>query len=313
MKKLSTQFCVSDDSVNCYGYRLLSSGFLPERYEPKIGFLMHDREEGVAVKWEDLRVEGDKIYATPVVNDVSFPKLLQEIEEGFYVGASVGHIVALEWSDEPEMKLAGQTGPTVTKWYCREISIVDIPGNYHALARLYDENRNVLMDLSDRRDDNLFIKRNMSELKPLSTADYAVLNLSADASAEQVSAALQSLSERAKRADEAEKKYNDLVSQHAQERVDAIVAEALRDGKMYPAMAEHLKKHYAGNPKALAELVATMPKQVQVKDLTGDEQVPTELAKKSYRDLFVSGELEEVKTKYPNYYKKLEEEQVKNG
>ena len=313
MKKLSTEFCVSDDSVNCYGYRLLSSGFLPERYDPKIGFLMHDREEGVAVKWEDLRVEGDKIYATPVVNDVSFPKLLQEIEEGFYVGASVGHIVALEWSDEPEMKLAGQTGPTVTKWYCREISIVDIPGNYHALAKLYDEHKNVLLDLSDRSGDNLFKDKNMSELKSLSAADYAVLNLSADASAEQVSAALQSLSERAKRADDAEKKYNDLVSQHAQERVEAIVAEALKEGKMYPAMAEHLKKHYAGNPDALAELVATMPKQVQVKDLTDDEQVPAELAKKSYRDLFVSGELEEVKTKYPNYYKKLEEEQVKNG
>ena len=313
MKKLSTQFCVSDDSVNCYGYRLLSSGFLPDRYEPKIGFLMHDREEGVAVKWEDLRVEGDKIYATPVVNDVSFPKLLQEIEEGFYVGASVGHIVALEWSDEPEMKLAGQTGPTVTKWYCREISIVDIPGNYHALAKLYDEHKNVLLDLSDRSGDNLFKDKNMSELKSLSAADYAVLNLSADASAEQVSAALQSLSERAKRADDAEKKYNDLVSQHAQERVEAIVAEALKEGKMYPAMADHLKKHYAGNPDALAELVATMPKQVQVEELIGDEQVPAELAKKSYRDLFVSGELEEVKTKYPNYYKKLEEEQVKNG
>lgn len=313
MKKLSTEFCVSDDSVNCYGYRLLSSGFLPERYDPKIGFLMHDREEGVAVKWEDLRVEGDKIYATPVVNDVSFPKLLQEIEEGFYVGASVGHIVALEWSDEPEMKLAGQTGPTVTKWYCREISIVDIPGNYHALAKLYDEHKNVLLDLSDRSGDNLFKDKNMSELKSLSAADYAVLNLSADASAEQVSAALQSLSERAKRADDAEKKYNDLVSQHAQERVEAIVAEALKEGKMYPAMADHLKKHYAGNPDALAELVATMPKQVQVEELIGDEQVPAELAKKSYRDLFVSGELEEVKTKYPNYYKKLEEEQVKNG
>lgn len=307
MKKLSTPFCVSDDSVNCYGYRLLSSGFMPERYEPKIGFLMHNREEGVAVRWEDLRVEGDKIYATPVVNDVSFPKLLQEIEEGFYVGASVGHIVALEWSDDPEMKLAGQTGPTVTKWYCREISIVDIPGNYHALAKLYDENKNVLMDLSDRAD-NLFISDNMSETKFLNTDDYAVLNLSADATAEQVSAALQSLADRAKRTEEAEKKYADLVAKHNQEKVEAIVAQALADGKMYPAMAEHLKKHYAEQPDALAELVATMPKQVNVKDLVG-EQLPAELVGKSYNDLFISGDLERVKKEYPNYYKKLEEEQ----
>ena len=307
MQRVDIEFLVSDDTVNCYGYRLLSSGFMPEAFNPRIGYLMHDRQAGVAVRWEDLKVEGSEIYATPVINDTRFPNLLQEIREGFYLGASVGHIVALEWSDAPEMKLAGQTGPTVTKWYCREISVVDVPGNYNALAKLYDEEGNVLMDLSGRVD-NLFIRDNMSELKSLRTADYAVLNLSADATAEQVSAALQSLADRAKRADEAEKKYADLVAKHSQEKVEAIVAQALADGKMYPAMSEHLKKHYAGNPDALAELVATMPKQVNVKDLVG-EQLPAELAGKSFDELFVSGELDRVKKEYPNYYKKLEEEQ----
>lgn len=308
MQRVDIEFLVSDDTVNCYGYRLLSSGFMPEAFNPRIGYLMHDRCAGVAVKWEDLKVEGSEIYATPVINDTRFPNLLKEIKEGFYLGASVGHIVALEYSDDPSMKLAGQTGPTVTKWYCREISIVDVPGNYNALAKLYDEEGNVLMDLSDRAD-NPIISDNMSETKFLNTADYAVLNLSADATAEQVSAALQSLANRAKRAEDAEKKYADLVAKHNQEKVEAIVAEALKDGKMYPAMAEHLKKHYAEQPDALAELVATMPKQVNVKDLVG-EQLPAELVGKSYNDLFISGDLERVKKEYPNYFKKLEEEQV---
>lgn len=308
MQIVDIEFLVSDDTVNCYGYRLLSSGFMPEAFKPRIGYLMHDRCAGVAVKWEDLKIEGSEIYATPVINDVRFPNLLKEIQEGFYLGASVGHIVALEYSDDPSMKLAGQTGPTVTKWYCREISIVDVPGNYNALAKLYDEEGNVLMDLSDRAD-NLIISDNMSETKFLNTADYAVLNLSADATAEQVSAALQSLANRANRADEAEKKYADLVAKHNQEKVEAIVAQALADGKMYPAMAEHLKKHYAEQPDALAELVATMPKQVNVKDLVG-EQLPAELVGKSYNDLFISGDLERVKKEYPNYFKKLEEEQA---
>lgn len=308
MQRVDIEFLVSDDTVNCYGYRLLSSGFMPEAFKPRIGYLMHDRATGVAVKWEDLKIEGSEIYATPVINDVRFPNLLKEIQEGFYLGASVGHIVALEYSDDPSMKLAGQTGPTVTKWYCREISIVDVPGNYNALAKLYDEEGNVLMDLSDKAN-NLFISDNMSETKFLNTADYAVLNLSADATAEQVSAALQSLADRAKRTEEAEKKYADLVAKHNQEKVEAIVTRALADGKMYPAMAEHLKKHYAEQPEALAELVATMPKQVNVKDLVG-EQLPAELVGKSYNDLFLSGDLERVKKEYPNYYKKLEEEQA---
>lgn len=313
MRRVEIEFLVSDDTVNCYGYRLLSSGFMPEAFKPRIGYLMHDRSGGVAVRWEDLKVEGSEIYATPVINDLRFPNLLREIEEGFYIGASVGHIVALEWSDAPEMKLAGQTGPTVTKWYCREISIVDVPGNYNALAKLYDEGGNVLMDLSDDSNKNPFSFNNdMSEMKNLTAADYAALNLTAEATAEQVSASLQSLAEKAKRADEAEKKCAELMAERNQERVEAIVTQALADGKMFPAMAEHLKKHYADHPDALAELVATMPKQVNVKDLVV-EQLPTELAGKSYQELFVSGELERVKKEYPNYYKKLEEEQENNG
>ena len=311
MQRLDVEFLVSDDSVNCYGYRLLSSGFLPEEYKPRIGYLMHERDEGVAVRWEDLKVEGGEIYATPVINDTRFPNLLQEISEGFYVGASVGHIVALEWSEEPELKLPGQTGPTVTKWFCREISIVDVPGNYHALAKLYDEEGNVLMDLGAQVQD-LFNKDRYMNERVLSAAELGLLNLGADATQEQVVAALRNLASRAAERDDFEKKYNDLVATGKQERVEAIVAQALKDGKMYPKMAEHLKTHYAGNPESLQELVDTMPKQVSVEDVVGDE-IPTELKGKSYRDLFVSGELDDVKRKYPTYYKKLEEEQEKNA
>lgn len=146
-KKIDKEFCMTDNSVNSYGFRLLTEGFQINRFNPPIGYLMHNREGGVAVKWEDFRLDGDKLWARPVVNTLKYPSLADEIEAGFYNAASVGHIIALEWTDDASMKLDGQTGITVTKWFCRECSIVDIPGNYNALAELYDKDENSLKNL----------------------------------------------------------------------------------------------------------------------------------------------------------------------
>ncbi|MFT4073028.1 MAG: hypothetical protein QM654_14025 [Dysgonamonadaceae bacterium] len=146
-KKIDKEFCITDNSVNCYGYRLLTEGFLLNNFNPPVGYFMHDRDSGVAVRWSDFRIDGDKVYAKPTINDLAFPELATQIENGFYQAASVGHIIALEWSDDPSMKIDGQTGITVTKWFCRECSIVDIPGNYNAISELYDKDNNSLKNL----------------------------------------------------------------------------------------------------------------------------------------------------------------------
>jgi hypothetical protein len=101
---------------------------------------MHDRESGVVLKWEDLRIKGDVVFGKPVIN-LSHPRAQQtidEVENGFLNAASVGHIVVLEWTDEATFKLPNQEGPTVTKWFNRECSLVDIPGNFNSYS-LFDK------------------------------------------------------------------------------------------------------------------------------------------------------------------------------
>lgn len=154
-KKINKEFCITDNSVNYYGYRLLTEGFLLNNFNPSIGYFMHDRDRGVAVRWSDFRIDGDKVYAKPTVNTLAFPDLANQIENGFYQAASVGHIIALEWTDDVSMKLEGQTGITVTKWFCRECSIVDVPGNYNAIAELYDNNNNSLKNLISKNPQSL--------------------------------------------------------------------------------------------------------------------------------------------------------------
>ena len=148
VKKISKEFCITDNSVNVYKYRCLTEGLqLSEVLKNPIGYFNHGTQEfprdaGVLVKWEGFRIDSDKVYAKPSIN-LLHPRgerTVYEIESGFLNAASVGKIVVLEASDDKKMMLPGQEKATVVKWYPREISIVDIPGNYNAFADLYDKN-----------------------------------------------------------------------------------------------------------------------------------------------------------------------------
>ncbi|MBR4328215.1 MAG: hypothetical protein IKP73_22110 [Bacteroidales bacterium] len=308
MKKIDKEFCISDDSVNVYGYRLLTSGLDLSRFNPPIGFLMHERERGVAVRWEDFRTEVGKVYAKPVVNDELFPTLASQIEEGFYNAASVGHIVALEMDDSDGMKLEGQTGPTVTKWFCRECSIVDIPGNYNAIARLYDESDNVLHDLSA----NLINTDTMKQDNPTTGVMVAVAalglpDLKEGATAEDAVLAVQELM---KKNSEREKLIADLTAQVAAQKdasINAILDNAVKARKMTPAMAAQLKSDYAGRTAELQELIDKMPVQGLLTEQLKPGDVPEKWLGKTWHDLYVSGELEQVKREFPDYYERLRE------
>ncbi len=304
-KKIDKEFCLTDDSVNAYRYRLLTSGLMLERFSPAIGMLMHNREKGVAVKWEDFRIEGDKLFAKPVVNITQFPDLADQIEEGFYSGASVGHIVALELSDDPDLKLEGQTGPTVTKWFPRECSIVDIPGNYNALAHLYDESNKILHDLAANPDFSINHHKEQMEKIIVTAAVLSALNLSADASADQFGAELNNLVAKAAKVDGLEKELNDLKATQAKERVTTILNAGKAEGKLTNLLAEELEKNYAAKPDELKSLVDKMPVQARVTGGGADAGVPDKYKGKTFNDLYVSGELAALKSEFPDYYETL--------
>lgn len=297
-KKIEKEFCLSDDSVNVYGYRLLTSGLQLERFTPPIGFLMHDRDKGVAVRWEDLQIRDGCLYGKPCVNETLFPGLAQQVEDGFYAAASVGHIVALKMTDDPVYQLEGQTGPTVLEWFPRECSIVDIPGNYNAIARLYDEADNLLHDLTDKR-------FNMDK-KTIEVEALGLPNLSAEASAEDVRNAISDLVAKAARTDKAEQALADLKATVAKEKVEALIASALADHRLTAEAAEALKKDYAENPEGLKALLDKMPVQQTIADRL-ETKVPEKYLGKTWQELYASGELEGVKKNYPDYYRHLKE------
>lgn len=273
-KKIDKEFQVTDSTVNVYGFRLLTSGYLMDEFKKNpIGFYMHGepadcpRELGVLVKWDEFRKEGDKVFAKPVVN-LSHPRgqqTVDEIEDGFLNGASVGKIIAVEISDDPSLMEPGQTGPTVTKWYNRELSLVDIPGNFNSLS-LFDENGNAI-NLSDFK----LQKNSMKQI--FLTADMLkAMNLADNSDQTAITVAFQNLVTKAGLADglktqldtaladktNAESELTKFKKENGKKEVKDLLDKALSDRKITAALSTKLEKQYEGKPEELKDLLADM-------------------------------------------------------
>jgi len=281
-KKIEKEFLLTDSTVNSYGFRLLTSGYLMDNYKSNpIGYHMHDRANGVLVKWDNLRMDGDKVFGKPVIN-MSHPRgqqTVDEIENGFLNAASVGHIIAVELSDDPSLKLENQVGPTVTKWFNRECSLVDIPGNFNAL-KLYDKDENEI-NLSD------FSKTQLLNMKQivLTPALIQAINLKAEATEVEVASALNDLVAKAAKADGLETQLNDLHAQVRKDKIEGMLNAALAAKKITQPLADTLKVDYAKNPEGLKNLLAAMPGETQAEGKVAELITAGLAAKKFTKEL----------------------------
>ena len=324
-KKIDREFILSDSSVNVYGFRLLTNGYLIDEYKRNpIGYYMHNREEGVVVKWEDLRVEGDKVMGKPVINlsNEKGQQIVDEIENGFLNAASVGHIVAMEWSEDPKMMEKGQTGPTITKWYNRECSLCDVPGNTNALA-LFDKDGNEIK-LTDFKIQN----NNMKQII-LTAEQLTKLNLKAESEAAAVDAVINDLvasktkvddltaqlaaANTAKTTAETEKAtaitaLNDLKAATTKASVKSIGDKAIADKKMTVELRAKFDKKFENDPEGYQDLVDSMKPYEPVteklnSEVGSDNPEVKALMAKSGIELWRSGELDKLRSLNAECYK----------
>lgn len=267
-RKIDRQYVLSDSSVNVYGFRLLTSGYQLDAFQKNpIGYYMHRREDGIALKWDDLHIEDDKIIGVPVINlsNARGEQTCDEAEHGFLNAASVGHIVVLEYSTDPELMLPGQTGPTITKWYNKECSLVDIPGNCNALTALYDaqENEINLMDLGGAMpviagNEQLLagIKKSMS--LTMNEQEGGVLAAIQDLVEKAVGLEQENIALRNDRM-QLQTKIDDLNETRLRHEIAALLDRGLEDKKITVGLRDRLAQDYATNPEGLKALLAAMP------------------------------------------------------
>lgn len=133
---------ITNERLNCYGFRVLTSGGNLEQYQRNPVLLyMHERGKVIGVM-TDLKVENGEITGEPVFDEAS--ELSRQCKKQYEVGSlrmvSAG-LDPIETSDSPEMLVEGQSRPTVTKWKLVEVSLVDIGANDDAIVLKSDGTR----------------------------------------------------------------------------------------------------------------------------------------------------------------------------
>ena len=311
-------FVLHDDSVNTYGFRLLTAGGnLDEFRRNPVMFYRHNDYELPIGRWENIRVENSQILADAVFDeeDEQALKIKGKVDRDFLRMASIGTWAPEEVSEDPALRLPGQTGYTVTKWTLREASIVPIGANHNAL-RMFSRKTGEQIDLTDSKTvlqlmDALLPKKiDMENLK-------TILNLSDNASNADVEAAVQTL----KQENESLQQANDTLAEENRQLKEAaqtaeeqrlqaqkteavqLVDAAVRDGRLHANGKDAFLSLFDADFEKAKKTLDSIPK---VQSLTSQmEQSQVELkdyAAKSWAELDRAGVLPMLKDKAPDLY-----------
>lgn len=149
---MGKRFVLSDESLNSYGFRVLTEGIDLDSFKKNPVMLWNhtrswsDKDNAMLPigKWTDIRMEEGRLTAEAEfdMDDPFAAKIANKVEKGMVNMCSIG-IRVLEESESPEHLLPGQTRRTVTKCVLREVSVVDIGANANAVA-LYDKEGNIV-------------------------------------------------------------------------------------------------------------------------------------------------------------------------
>lgn len=311
-----------DSTVNTKGFRMLTTGGNLEelRKNPVLLFMHNDFSRPVG-RLENIRIEGDDIVGDPVFDledkrENGGAVLASQYERDFIRMGSLGAWPPEEISDDPALKLPGQTLPTVTKWTAREVSIVTIGSNHNALA-FYDRETGNKIDLSDPSSVIKLMdtpKKSNNPKNKLMDELNQILKLADGATDAQRLAAIQVIisdntrlkTENVTLADQIDKLNGDAKASKKAEAIQLIDA-AVAEGRLNADGKETYIKLFDADFDAAKTALAAIPKRQSVAGQieTGKGENAIELAdlqKKDWNTLDKEGKLVLLKDKYPDLY-----------
>ena len=312
-------FVLHDETVNTYGFRMLTSGANLEEFRKNPVILLNHKDWELPIgRWENIRIEGTQILADALFDekdDVAV-KIAGKVEGGFLRMASMGAWPPEEVSDAEELKLPGQTLPTVTRWTAREASIVTIGANHNALV-LFDRQTGKPLDLTDASTVIRLMDR-LNHTKNDSNMDNTlkeILKLQDSAQDAEVIGAVKQLIENHDRLARENQELKEAAARAETERREARHAEAVRlvdaaiaDGRIHAAGKEAYLKLFDADFENTRATLDAIPRRQSVtgRIREGERQLATELsdlAGKSWNELDKAGRLVELKDKAPELYR----------
>ncbi|GHV10293.1 hypothetical protein FACS1894162_3610 [Bacteroidia bacterium] len=314
---MAKSFVLHDETVNTYGFRMLTSGAdLTEFRKNPVMLLDHNDWQLPIGRWENIRIGDGKILADPVfdLKDERGKQVAGKVNDDFIRMASIGAWAPEEVSLDDKLKLPGQTGVTVVRWKVREASIVTIGANHNALA-FYDESGK-LVNLEDKQSIiRLFDKQiNNNKIQKSMNILAGILNLADNATENEVATAVRAIIANSDR----------LKAENAtlKDRIDSIEAEkkkaqkdeaialtdaAIKDGRVNAnAKEQYLSLFDANFDATKVALGSITPRQSVVGRITGASSTSSvalkDLQDKSWEELDKAGKLTELRDSYPEVY-----------
>lgn len=352
MPKSTKRFVITDSRLNSHGFRMLTSGAdLSDFQTNPIMYWMHVYPTGEKPDerlpigfWDDIKIEGDKITATPNFDDSDAfaMTIYNKVEHGTLRACSAGAEPKPDGlSNSPSVMLEGQTLPTFTKWWLREASICDRGSNAGAVAlkvkgklvTLTDSEPNALKELLNELLNNQYEQMKITTLTaPAISAMLSVLKLNADTATEaDVTEAVSKLvilsSDQAAKihtltaenlvtegkVTELQTKFDTQVTLANTAKIETLVQKAVDDRKItkeekagYVTLAA---KDFASVENLLNGKVGSGTVESILKDQKGEDTELGKLAKLSYSELDKQGKLIKLKTlDLPTFKTKFKEE-----
>lgn len=153
---MSKRVRISNESVNCYGTRILTSGMDLTQYQRNPVLLyMHERGTVVGMV-KDVKVEGTDVTGELVFDEATdLSKQLKKQWEFGSLKMVSANIQIVETSDDKTQLAEGQTRPTITRSKLFEVSVVDIGGNDDALVLSSEDGKKI--SLAGQEAENPFL------------------------------------------------------------------------------------------------------------------------------------------------------------
>ncbi len=142
---LELDFIISDESVNRYGFRIISEGINSSNFLKNPVCLVSHRDAYLSVgKWKNIRVENGVLKGTVEFDeeDTDAVKIYKKYKNGYMSAVSIS-VLPLTESTDAEFLMPGQKYPTIVTSELLEISLVNVPGNANAV-KLMGKNGDII-------------------------------------------------------------------------------------------------------------------------------------------------------------------------
>lgn len=303
MAKKRHTFVLTDESVNGYGYRVLTSGIGREQFL-KNPVMLYSHEYGLLPigTWEEVREKDGQLLATAKFDegDPFAQEVARKVDEGILRCCSIGfNVLSIDESDD--LKLPGQIGPTVTKAELLECSICAIGANRNAM-RLSDGMPSPTVKVGGRMTLTVVQGEKTKDINPKNSSSMTEeekrqMN-EMQQQVQQLTEANQTLTQ------ERDQARTELQSVRTAE-IDALLTAAVNDGRISEAERPQWKELMNVAPENAKAVLAKLNPRTSLSQMLESQKGKGEFAGKGWDELDRAGKLSAFKAADPEAFKSL--------